>query len=170
MQHKQRKVCSKCLKSRPIEHFALHQSGGARCRKCYTAYFKAYNAQRYASHSARQTELERGRLKYRDQIKPRRLERKRRLLLLLGGQCSLCGYNKSAAALDFDHLSVATTCRGKPNPAKARTISHLLANNSPHSFDLALQEAKSCRILCSNCHREITYPGHDLAQSFPLSS
>lgn len=154
-----RKLCIKCLKQRPLNQFA---KGRGSCRKCCLQYFKTYNAKRYSSPEARTLELERGRKKYRDSIRPARIERKRRLLLLMGGRCSVCGYNKSAAALDFHHLSNHQVCRGQPNKDKARTISHLLANGSKGAFELTVKEVKHCRILCANCHRENTFPGHEL--------
>lgn len=84
---------------------------------------------------------------------------------MFGGKCVLCGYSKSAAALDFDHLEngvASQTKRGRPNPIKLRTVSHLLAMTVPEAFELAVAEAKKCRLICANCHREQTYPGHDL--------
>lgn len=168
MQPRNRKRCSKCLKLRPVEDFAPHQGKGHHCRTCYTDYFKTYNAKRYASKEARQVEIDRGRKKYRDNVRPLRMERKKRLLLMLGGKCVLCGYNKSAAALDFDHIATEPTARAKPNPIKCRTISHLLAQNTPDAFEQAAEEAKKCRILCANCHRENTFPGHELNERITL--
>jgi len=159
------KVCTKCLCLKPIEQFDANKAHGNWCQKCYTDYFKSYNKKRYSSAESREKELIRGRNKYNTIVKPQRNERKKRLLLMMGGKCSICGYSKSAAALDFDHLDNgkdAITCRNKPNPCKSRTISHILAMNRPDAFELAIEEAKKCRILCANCHREITFPGHEL--------
>ncbi len=121
--------------------------------------------QRYATAEARAAELERGREKYARLIQGPRAERKRALIMMLGGACSICGYNRSAAALDFDHLEngdTARTRRGRPNPEKRRTVSHLLAMNTDEAFTQAIEEAQRCRLVCSNCHRELTYPGHEL--------
>lgn len=157
--------CSKCLCLKPATDFSEDMAHGKWCRKCYLAYFRTYNQKRYASPEAREAELKRGRERYARLVKQQRLERKKTLLKMFGGACSRCGYNKSACALDFDHMDngqTAVTARGKPNPGKARTISHLLAQNQPEAWSLAVEEAKKCRVLCSNCHRELTFPGHEL--------
>jgi ribosomal protein S2 len=157
MQHKRTAVCTKCLKRRPVAEFASHQARGRWCSACYSGYFKAYNAKRYSSPEAREAELQRGRAKYSEK-RPLRWERKRKLLAMFGGCCSVCGYSKSIAALDFDHVGDSPTVRGKPNPRKCRNVSHLLAMDSPEAFQQAIEEAKKCQVLCANCHREKTFP------------
>ena len=161
------KTCTKCLYLRPIGEFDKKKAHGCWCRACYLKYFKQYNQKRYASSEAKSIEQERGRQKYIKNVKPQRMERKKNLLQMMGGKCSVCGYSRSAAALDFDHLDLdgktAVTARNHPNKAKCRTISHLLAMNNPKAFSEAIEEAKKCRILCANCHREMTFPGHELS-------
>jgi len=157
MKPKLTKVCSRCLKLRPLGEFLPHQGKGHVCRRCYLAYFRQYNATRCGTEQGRTAEQERGRQKYAVNIRPGRLERKRRLVAMFGGKCCRCGYARSIAALDFDHLG-GKTHRGKPNPKKRRTLSHLLAQVSPAAFKLAIAEAKKCRLVCANCHREITFP------------
>ena len=162
-----RRLCPMCLKQKPLGQFRPRAKGkrGGYCDTCRLKYFREYNKKRYASPEARQAELERGHKKYAEVVRPRRDERKKKLIRMMGGKCSICGYCKSAAALDFDHLEDGETSNAKayhPNPDKHRTISHLLAMNTPNAFDLAVEEAKKCRLICSNCHRELTYPGHEL--------
>ena len=159
-----RKLCPRCLKLKPRKQFKLRTDGtrAAYCPLCSDAYFKSYNKKRYSGTKARAIELERCRVKYANRVRPARMERKKRLIMLMGGKCVQCGYRKSAAALDFDHATSSRPCRGRPNPAKARTISHLLARNSPEAFNLAVAEARKCKLVCSNCHRENTFPGHEL--------
>ena len=60
-----------------------------------------------------------------------------------GNECSNCGYNKCAAALDFHHLD--------PNQkdfeisrVKNKTITNIVK-----------QELDKCIVLCANCHREV---------------
>lgn len=65
----------------------------------------------------------------------------------MGGKCSKCRYKRNVAALDFHHYDPEN---------KLRTVSHLIA--SMKSFEDAYKEARKCFILCSNCHREETYP------------
>jgi hypothetical protein len=143
-------ICSKCLKSRSADDFV---KANKRCGRCRRTYYKRYNAKRYQSPQARRAELIRTREKYWKVHRVGRMERKRKLILLYGGKCKRCGYKRSAAALDFHH---------KKRGEKSRTISHLLMSAETWSFAAAVQEAKKCELICSNCHREETYPGHEL--------
>lgn len=73
-----------------------------------------------------------------------------------GGRCQECGYNKSSVALDFHH---------RDPTEKRRTVSHLLGVNQPWAWEAAVEEATRCDLLCSNCHREHTYPGSEFLLS-----
>jgi len=75
---------------------------------------------------------------YRYQRK-RRLERKRRLVELRGGRCEDCGYDASAAALEFHHRDPKT---------KEFTL-----GNFNGSWEKLNAEAEKCDLLCANCHR-----------------
>lgn len=58
--------------------------------------------------------------------------------------CSICGYNFSSYALDFDHL--------KPSEKSftiARSLNYTLKN--------LMAEIRKCRVLCANCHRVETF-------------
>lgn len=57
--------------------------------------------------------------------------------------CALCGYRKSPAALEFDHLDPAAKSFG-------------VGFHSSHSLDRVMAEIEKCRVLCANCHREET--------------
>lgn len=151
-----RKVCPKCVKNKSLDEFKPRPDGrpSGYCYECSITYYREYNEKRYTSPEAREEEVLRTRKRYLEVFKPARKERKLRLVRLMGGCCVICGYNRSAAALDFDHIDPST---------KLRTVSHLLAANQPWAWEAALEEAKKCRLICSNCHREITYPGHELA-------
>lgn len=68
-------------------------------------------------------------------------DQKSYLISVLGGRCSKCGYSKCIEALDFHHInpelkefevSAKFTCR----------------------TDILIEEAKKCKVLCANCHRE----------------
>ena len=61
-----------------------------------------------------------------------------------GGCCSLCGYNKNPAALEFHHLD--------PNKKESKVI------GSTSSLEKQREEAKKCILVCANCHREIHHP------------
>ena len=148
------RICAKCLKRKPIEEFDV-PANPSRCAACRKGYYKEYNKNRYTSPEARAEELERSREKYQTIIRGQRMDRKQQLVKEMGGCCQTCGYNKSAAALDFHHREPID---------KSRTVSHLLAVQQPWGFEAAKEEAKKCDLICSNCHREKTYPGYELRQ------
>jgi hypothetical protein len=75
--------------------------------------------------------------------------RKREFIALKGGCCSICGYNKNMAALEFHHENE------KDFSLNVRTLSN-------RSMKLLLKELEKCTLLCSNCHREHHYPGYVL--------
>lgn len=57
--------------------------------------------------------------------------------------CSICGYSKCMAALEFHHI----------NPSeKSFAISKA---HSGYSLDEILKELEKCILVCSNCHKEI---------------
>ena len=74
-----------------------------------------------------------------------KINKKKKLISILGGKCKLCGYNKCIGALEFHHL----------NP-KEKEFS-LSANNLCYSWEKILKEGMKCELLCANCHREVHY-------------
>ncbi len=70
-----------------------------------------------------------------------RKERKQKLIDLLGGQCSKCGYKRCNAALDFHHLEDKNF--GISNFGLCR------------SWEKLVKEVKKCILLCKNCHTEM---------------
>jgi hypothetical protein len=73
--------------------------------------------------------------------KLRGLNRKEYLVNMLGGKCSICGYNKSINALCFHH-----------NHSKKFTLDR--KNLRSKSLDKLIEESSKCTLLCSNCHME----------------
>lgn len=68
-------------------------------------------------------------------------DRKKRLVLEALGwpvRCASCGYDRCLAALDFHHLDPA---------AKDGLVLR-------YGLPRAIEEARKCTLLCSNCHRE----------------
>lgn len=61
---------------------------------------------------------------------------------LLGGKCSLCGYDKCIDALEFHHK----------NPKEK---DFKLESGNTTSWKQYQSEIKKCILLCSNCHKEI---------------
>jgi predicted HNH restriction endonuclease len=62
--------------------------------------------------------------------------------MLLGGKCSICGYNRCLNALEFHHN------KGK----KEEVLSVLIRDFSKQK---SLKEIRKCILLCANCHREL---------------
>ena len=83
---------------------------------------------------------------YQSQQK-RGLDRKIKLINLLGGKCSTCGYLKNVSALHFHHLD--------PKEKEGRLDMRKLSNST---WEYCLSEAKKCQLLCANCHAEHHHP------------
>ena len=62
----------------------------------------------------------------------------------MGGKCSVCGYNKSIKALEFHHIVPDSKTFGMSALFQKRP-----------SWKVILKELKKCKLVCSNCHREI---------------
>lgn len=77
--------------------------------------------------------------------------RKLAAVLLFGGACTRCGYNKNLAALEFHHL----------DPAKKE---YVWGKISKRPWDEVLLELKKCSLLCSNCHAEFHHPEMDFGR------
>lgn len=78
--------------------------------------------------------------------------RKTKLIMMKGGKCSLCGYNKNYAALVFHHSD--------PSLKSFELDGRALSN---HSWEIILIEASKCILLCQNCHQEIHHPDHTIS-------
>lgn len=61
---------------------------------------------------------------------------------LLGGKCSICGYNKCLDALEFQHED--------PSVKEFK-----LGSGNTMSWKIYKSEALKCILVCSNCHKEI---------------
>ena len=64
-----------------------------------------------------------------------------------GTSCTICGYNKNYAALDFHHI----------NPEEKEYNPAQLVNNS-YNLDDIFNELDKCQLVCANCHRELHNP------------
>jgi len=71
---------------------------------------------------------------------------KQRMILIKGGKCSMCGYNKNIACLDFHHLNPET---------KKYSPKDILRNKD---FTVIKNELDKCILVCKNCHGEIHHP------------
>lgn len=149
--------CSRCHRSKSAKHFSTSRARGKWCHHCYLRYYKEYNKTRIDERD--------GKERYEQTIRAHRLANKAALVRALGGACSICGYNRSLAALDFDHVTEDGSpfpSRGERNNRKEASVSVLLARMTLQGFDMAVEEAKKCALVCANCHRERTFPGLSL--------
>ena len=90
-----------------------------------------------------------------DAQKKRWKDRKIKAVMLLGGKCFMCGYDRNYAASDFHH---------KDPDEKECSWNKLRLK----SWDKIVNELNKCVLLCANCHREfhnqgsfISYEGKD---------
>ena len=83
--------------------------------------------------------------------KVRKREYKIKAISLMGGACSICGYNKNAAGLDFHHID---TSKKENEPRYALR---------QKDFDAAMNELAKCILVCKNCHAEIHHPNMAIA-------
>lgn len=73
--------------------------------------------------------------------------------------CSMCGYNKHPSALCFDHLPEQEKSEAVKNGYSKKSCAggmYRLYYKS-HPVEDLLDEMRKCRILCQNCHMEITH-------------
>lgn len=72
--------------------------------------------------------------------------KKVRILLAeaFGGKCTICGYNKTIAALDYHHVDSRT---------KDNDLSKAMKNG--YAWSKIVEEARKCTLVCCRCHREI---------------
>lgn len=68
----------------------------------------------------------------------------REYLSELKTECSLCGYSRCKAALDFHHVN-----------AEDKTVTPSKMAVKGWSFSRIDKELENCIVVCSNCHREI---------------
>jgi transposase len=96
-----------------VTQFRRRTTGGYRCSRCRT-----------------------------EAVTRRRRKIKQILVAETGGACTLCGYDRCIAALEFHHVV----------PAEKRfSLSH---RGVTRSIARARQEASKCVLLCANCHAE----------------
>jgi len=77
-------------------------------------------------------------------LKRKRNYYRKKLVEMFGGQCVICGYCKCLQALEFHHVDART---------KLFKLSGI--NLTTKSLRELIEEARKCKLLCSNCHKEI---------------
>ena len=78
-----------------------------------------------------------------DRVSARRRRLKQILIAEAGGQCVICGYNRTARALEFHHLDPSEKHFPVSSQGRTRSVESLRA------------EARKCVLLCSNCPAEV---------------
>jgi hypothetical protein len=82
---------------------------------------------------------------HRARVYRKALIRKAKLIEDAGNGCQECGYNKCYRALHFHHLDSTT-----------KSFELNLPNLWSKSWESILKEYEKCKLLCSNCHAEIS--------------
>jgi hypothetical protein len=82
--------------------------------------------------------------KNKDAVTRKRRKNKAQLVEMFGGKCEKCGYDKSVAALHFHHKD---DNKSFGIAEKGRTP----------NFQLLIDEARKCILICANCHAEDHY-------------
>ena len=78
-----------------------------------------------------------------EKINKLRIERKTKLIAMLGGGCAVCGYSKYSGALHFHHR--------EPNEKKFT----LSLRDMTKGWGRLLEEVRKCQLVCANCHAEL---------------
>ena len=76
-------------------------------------------------------------------VSKRRRVVKEKLVKEFGGKCMICDYSKYVGALEFHHLNQKEKEFGIADKGLSR------------AYQILLEEAKKCILVCSNCHKEI---------------
>lgn len=123
------RVCNKCKVEKSVDEFyhrrnyhSGHTQVHATCKTCCTA----------------ETKLRHRRIKYR-------------VVQLMGGECSQCGYSRNMANLHLHH---------RDPEEKEYDWGQLL--RMARRWDEVLVELEKCDLLCSYCHTELHHPDEDM--------
>lgn len=66
------------------------------------------------------------------------------LAAAFGGKCTICGYDKTIAALDYHHID-----------PKSKDSMLCIAMRNGYAWSKIVEEARKCTMVCCRCHREI---------------
>lgn len=117
-------------------------------------YVRKYNKHKYHTMTAAE------RLIHNRKINQRGKERETinhiKAILIKGGKCERCGYNKCISALDFHHK----------DPAKKESE---LCRLWRRPWPVIEKEISKCELLCANCHREEHYK-QEINPTLPLTA
>ncbi len=85
--------------------------------------------------------------------KQRWIDRKYKMIEIMGGRCQKCGYDKYYGALELHHFD-------------PKTKMYNWTKLKERSWKTIIEELKKCILLCANCHRE----QHDLIRDIKYLS
>jgi len=140
------KTCYACKRTLSVEEF--HKKGDGRrraeCQDCRKIFRKKWN-RLHRSNTAKINRKQKMRLKSLWQIW---LKENNHI------KCSICGYNKCQAALEWHHLN--------PGEKEARVA-------GLRSVNKKISEIIKCVLVCANCHREIHHMGPKDEDTHPNS-
>lgn len=126
------KICSKCKEDLPVEQFSTKKGKlQSYCKSCHKEYRQQHyidNKQKYIDKAAQ----------YRKEFYKWFEELKKTL------KCQSCGEDRYWV-LDFHHIDSQT---------KDNEVSNLVNTCSKTKV---LEEIDKCKVLCSNCHRDLHY-------------
>lgn len=134
------KKCTICKETYPSSAEYFYRDRGKKdgyatpCKKCRSKRKKEW----YKLNSKKCCEKER---KWRDALKKKCVEYK-------GSKCSVCGYGRCLAALDFHHIDPKE---------KSFDIGRVGINHYKKWTEALKRELDKCVLICSNCHRELHY-------------
>lgn len=138
MEQPEGKACTTCKVVKALAEFGNSRAGkdGKRwsCRTCEAAYYQQY----LAGPGVR---------RLRNKVKSVRKKTMRKHIdALKEGPCLRCGYTFPPYCMDWDHTDSA---------GKVESVSRALDNSMPVAQ--ILEEVGKCQLLCSNCHRIVTW-------------
>mgnify|MGYP001589285892 CR=1 FL=1 len=116
------KTCSKCGVQKGLDCFHLKKTENRLSSWCKDCFYKLQ--------------------------KTRWIDRKIKAVELLGGKCSICGYDKNLASLNFHHINPTEKEFGWPKLKEQK-------------WESIVKELKKCSLICANCHCELHHPHLD---------
>ena len=128
------KICTKCGKEKDESKFSKKRNNELQpiCKECKREYDRNW----YIDNKKRRDNLNK-RAKERI-VRNKKFVREYKLSI----GCQICGYKKTYYALEFHHEKDNDK---KYNISLMKTL----------SIETILKEIKKCKVVCSNCHREI---------------
>lgn len=125
-------ICNKCSNTFPV-HITIDNKKRNLCNRTLCLECLPFKEKKPGKRKKRNTYAA---------VKRFRHNQKQKAVLLMGGSCKLCGYNKINRNLVFHHL----------DPKQKDYAMRDLQNKS---WKLVVKELQKCVLLCHNCHGEV---------------